>query len=691
MQNFLPFDMAIGNGIAYTANNYTEGAPNASSFSLSTPQSPTSLFQARNCWQYMFIATDGKLVYLANTGSGWAGSVAFIAAFDPQASQFYSFPGGETNDNDPYGTATCIGTYPRSVIDYAVPTSQGQTGLGRQNIPSGIAVQTNGNLLAVSHGAYDGLPSLDVIRLFDKRSGILLGNIPIPNPQRLAFAPNGDLWAVSNNSVVRISSVGAINSIATTLPDLSSPISVTVDPTTSDVLVTDGGSSQQVKRFSQSGQLISTYGDLGGYTDCSPTVTPNRLFLDETAGVGDAAEQMSGAFISVLPDSSFWIGDPGNARLLHISSTGTYIEQISFLRWLYHVAADHNNPTRVFADNLEYSVDYTQPLVPGDPDPSLGGNGSWKLVRNWWACLPGNYAGAIDQVQTFPNGHTYALIGNSNDDSYDELAELPDSGPILFSGQIIGYTGPFLARVQPYFTHGGNLGSWFLDSVGQNQLAVEQDLIDSDASKWPMWGFQKIIASSPWGPDTDPQGWSGWGMTMWPEATSNGEVVTYNTNVSTPGEDHHIGGVMLGGTNWSWKASPGALITTPDGLGTFPDSQGFGGHDGIAALVEGSNIFQGYDGQSEPFSSQWMHWNQDGLLIGQFGHPSSGLNPEGGNWAGAAGNIEKMSTVSANGNVYLYNSDESLHPGIHQWKISNLGSIHELMGSAPVGGTIILQ
>jgi len=224
-----------------------------------------------------------------------------------------------------------------------------------------------------------------------------------------------------------------------------------------------------------------------------------------------------------------------------------------------------------------------------------------------------------------------------------------------------------------------------------NELAVEQNLVGYDASNWPMWGLQNVIASTPWGQDTDPYGWFGWGMAFWPEATSNGEVVTYNTSPSsTPGEDHHIGGVMLGGTNWSWRASPGALIRIPDGQGTFSDYQSFGGHNGIAALVEGSNIIQGYDGQNSTFSSQWMHWNQDGLLIGQFGHPY-GLNPEGGMSAGAAGNIEKMSTVSANGNVYLYNSDESLHPGIHQWRISNLGSIHELMGSASLGGTVILQ
>jgi hypothetical protein len=49
-------------------------------------------------------------------------------------------------------------------------------------------------------------------------------------------------------------------------------------------------------------------------------------------------------------------------------------------------------------------------------------------------------------------------------------------------------------------------------------------------------------------------------------------------------------------------------------------------------------------------------------------------------------------TTATNGNdIYLYNSDEGYHPGIHQWRISGLDSIHELAGRAPLGGTAMLQ
>ena len=699
MQGVLPVDMAIIGSTAYVANQYAEQRPNASSFPLPTPQQPSVLFSAGQCYELHFVTTDGHLLYFANTGNGWGGSVAFIMAFDPTASQYYSFPLGEAY-NAPYGQIDCGTVYPTSVIDYVAPTSAGATGGGRTNISTGIAVQTNGQLLAVSHGAAPESSTLtsvsqDIIRLFNKTSGAQLGVINLPNPQRLAFAPNGDLWAITAGSVVRISSVGNQNTIAVQLTGLSAPIGIAVDPSTSDVLVTDGGISQQVKRFSQSGQLISTYGDLGGYTDCNPTVTNSRLFLDSTAGPGyvATASGYTSAFLSVLPDSSFWVGDPGNARILHISSNGTYIEEISFLRFLYHVAVDHRNPARVFAEDLEYAVDYTKPLVPGDPDPERGGNGSWSLVRNWFACLPTNADTFLRQVQTFPNGQTYASVVNTAN-GMEYLAQLPSSGPMLLSTRQLEY-GSWNPNVTS-FTHNFGLSFWLFSLGNETQAAYQQDFLGYDVSLWPQWGAPYLIGSvpitdpaNPYG-SADPIGANGWGMLFWPEPTSSGVLVTYNTSPSTP-PDHHLGGVPLGGTNWSWKVSPGANITVPDGQGTFPDNNSFGGHNGIAALVEGSNVFEGYDGQAGTFSSQWMHWNDDGLLIGQFGHPENGLASDGTLWPGAAGNIQTMSTVSANGNIYLYNSDEGYHPGIHQWTVSGLDTIREMSGSASLGGTVIVQ
>jgi hypothetical protein len=667
----LPVDMAIIGRTAYVANSYAEIRPQASSFALSEPQQPDALFTLNECDQMQFVTTDGKLLYFANTGNGWAGSSAYVMALNPTWQKPYNFPMGTPSSE-------CGQSLLKGVLDYSSDISSAATGL---------AVQTNGNLLAVSHG------NQNVIRLFDKTTGSSLGSISISDPQGLAFAPDGDLWAISGNSVLLISCVGRYNLFRKGLPFISAPLAIAVDPSTNDVLVAEGGRVQQVKRFSKWGYLRSTYGDPGGLTDCDPTVTKSRLLLD---GTGSAYTTGSGlgsrTFLAVLPDSSFWVGDPGNDRILHISSWGKYIEQISFLRYNYYIAADHGNPSRVFVESLEYAVDYTKPLVPGDPDPELGGNGSWSLVRNWSACLSSNYMRGFRAVQTFGNGRTYATVLNLDpvNTTYGpnpyELVELPTSGPLRFSGQLI-MNAPWRPSS---FSHEGNLTYWML---GQNggvsvQEAYQQDLTGYDANGWPVWETPHLLASVPTAQASDPVGFSGWGMFSFPEPTTGGILATYKTNPAISGPDHHLGGVPVGGADWLWKVSPGAMLTTPDGKGTFTDVQSFGGHDGIAALVEGTNIFQGYDGQWGSFSSQWMHWSEDGLLIGQFGHPPTPINLP--LTPGSAGNIATMATVVAGDNIYLYSSDEGYHPGIHQWKISGLDTIHELSGWAPLGGTVTL-
>jgi hypothetical protein len=86
-----------------------------------------------------------------------------------------------------------------------------------------------------------------------------------------------------------------------------------------------------------------------------------------------------------------------------------------------------------------------------------------------------------------------------------------------------------------------------------------------------------------------------------------------------------------------------------------------------------------------------MHWWEDGLMIGQFGHPANVYNEDGGVFAGSAGNIASMASVTVGKDVYMYNSDESLHPGIHRWRISGLDTIHELSGTAMLGTTVVLN
>jgi Bacterial Ig-like domain (group 3)/FlgD Ig-like domain len=687
-QDLIPQGIAIAGTTAYVANGYAEGHPNASSFSLSNPQEPTAILNAYWCSNLHFVATDGTLVYFAAVNTGLL--PGYVLALDPTTQQYHNFSLGV-----PFGSATidpCRGNPPFTVVDFVPSTNTN---------PTGLSVQPNGNVLAVSHGATPPLwrdtdsPSQDLINLFDKTSGAPIGVVNISNPQGLAFAPNGELWAISGDSVVLISDVGNSNTVMMQLEGLSAPVALAVDPSTSDVLVSDGGTAQQIKRYSATGEFLSSYGDVGGYTDCDPTVTKTRLFLDSTAGLG-----YQGAFtgypaesIAVGPDSSVWFGDQGNQRVLHISAQGEYIGEISFLRFLYNVVVDHKNPSRVFADDLEYNVDYKKQLEPGDPDPAIGGNGSWKLAKNWTVCLPSNYSAWPTQVQTLSNGHTYALVLNTTSKTVSgglELAELPATGPMRFSGQGFDVGKDTSDLFETLMTHNGDLAYWA--NTFYTQVAYHRDFIGYDSNAWPVWGHPHVIASVPTTDLRDPVGNSGPDMWFWPEPTSSGMLVTYAADPTTVSDAHHIGGVAVGRSDWSWRASPGELITTPDGMGTFPDGPNvFGVVPGIAALVEGSSVIEGYNGNDWTFSNQWMHWSEDGLLIGQFGHTSDTHAPDGSPYPGTAGNILTMSTAMVDGNIYLYNSDENYHAGIGRWTISGLDSIHEVSGSTALGDTVVLQ
>jgi hypothetical protein len=640
-QSKLPVDMVIVGTTAYTANAYSEGGRNASTFLLSTPQAPTALFNAGELDEDQYVASDGINVYFAQVGSGWPASVPYVMAWNIAAKGYYTFPSG---------VAPADGSPVPSVIDL-------------NNLASGVAVQTTGNLLAVSHAA------ANQVVLFDKTSGAQLSTISIPSPGRMAFESDGTLWAISGATVVNIAGVGSTNIIGTTLKPVFAPLTVAVDFTTSNVLVADGGPSQQVKTFSEAGVLLSTYGTLGGYSDCAPMVTKTRLWLDNTTGQGYTQQTL----LAVAPDSSFWVGDPGNSRILHISSGGQYVEEISFLRYLYFVAVDHANPSRVFADALEFSVNYSTPIVPDD-----GGGGTWNLVRNWAACVPSAYTSTngfrFAQVQTLPNGLTYAMVYNPSG-PYHELAQLPSSGPLKLSGQFLSTT-PWDFE---FFDHSGNLAWWNFTTVNGAavQAAYSAPLTGYDANNWPTYGPPVVVVSVPNtianGTSLTPVGYQGWGQWFAPIPTTSGYYPTYQTAISTPGLDRHMGAVLAGGSNWAWKAAPGADLILPDGLGTFEDTQPFGGHGGIAAFSEGKYIVQGYDGQWGQYASQWFLYGETGNFIGQFGHGFTLPAPaDGSEYPGAAGNIWTMTTVVNGSCLYLYNSDEGYHPGIHQWAICGL-------------------
>ena len=689
------YDAAFASTGGFVALGYNEGMPAMKRFNTKTPQvAPEAQGPDRND-TWVAVATDDIAYYSASNNSGWdPDNSSFVVANRVATGGGMAMPKGQNvqfvGSNIYYGVVDLV--QQKGKVDHA---------FARQQAITGLAVQKTGNVLAVAHGR------LGVVRLFDKTSGAALGTIAVAQPGRLSFAPNGDLWIISAGAVGRYYNASTAAQapsfqLQNTLSGVANALGVAADPTNNDlVLVADGGLSQQVKAYNRAGALQWTYGQAGGYATNGPDVTFDKFFfvdqdpLNYGATDRDPASTET-AFLAFAADGSFWLGDRGNCRMLHFATDRTYLEQIAYIADKHHTTVDPNNPTRVFSDWLEYQVDNTQALQPGDPTTAAGG--SWKLVKNWAAGLNWQRYTPFNTVVTLNNGRTYGQISDETMDNPSQLAivELPARGGLRFTGVLVSdwYGG---GKAHNLYGN-GDLRYWDVGMIVNNniQKGYRRRLAGFDAAGNPQWGGAELLGSahvisSDFNHCQDPVANFSWGMTNRLPITESGVLVSYNPQASHSGPSMHLGGIQTNSGAWLWNASPGGQITAPDGKGTFPDVDAFGGHNGVSVFAEGRNVVYGYDGQNGNFSSQWMHYNEDGLFVGQFGQTNDGTPRFGDRSeavAGFANNIATMFMAKAGKNLYMYCVDEAIHGGVHRWRIDGTEDIRELMGSGPLGGSI---
>ena len=669
-KGYLPFsDMSFDSANAIIARAYNEGQSCMQRFTIGGPQAPISNPHHDSFTAFPYVATDGTWYYAANIGGGFGGeSTTFVTAFNVSDNLPSSFTTGTT--------LYLNGSYPDQTWPNCIDISQ-TPGTTNPNQPTGIAVQKTGSVLAVSHGY------LNQVKLFDKRGGNLLGTITVTNPGRVAFAPSGDLWVVTGTSAERFASatLGSTNTPATTITGFSQPVGIAVHPSNNNiVLVTDSGASQQVKAFNSTGTSLWTYGQAGGFQTHGPGVTNDKFWFNGVAGAG---------YVAIQPDGSFWVGDPGNLRSLHFSSARNYIEQIAFLPGYVRAAAvDINDPTRVFGGNwLEYKVDYSKPMTPGDPS-AAGGNRGWTLVNNWAAGVNTAAYDHICTVATLSNGRTYALLA-ANSGGF-QVAELALAGARVTSINLPGGDDIGTDCALRYSSVTGGVITWY-----------QQALTGFDVSNNPQWGSAAAIAAAPAGANDPWVHGSGGGdfsgTTRYPITSSN-VLVSFNL-MSNLG--NHLGGVNLGSSAWLWQASPTGWL---DGLGTFQSQQidNSTNYPGNHALATGQNIVYGHHGEfylnqatnQQGEANQFMHYWDDGMFVGEFGVPNiSASNQDDYNYAvpGAAGNDFYTGLANVGGTSYLWHCDENTHGGVHRWKLDGADNIRELGASAALGGSVTLS
>src|SRR5690606_24012588 len=84
-------------------------------------------------------------------------------------------------------------------------------------------------------------------------------------------------------------------------------------------------------------------------------------------------------------------------------------------------------------------------------------------------------------------------------------------------------------------------------------------------------------------------------------------------------------------------------------------------------------------------TNYWQHYLDIGLMVGQFG--INNLEGEATNkeaYAQGAGNVFSSTVVKVGSDYYIYHNDESVHGGVHRWKITGLNTIQVQSMSLPM-------
>jgi hypothetical protein len=536
---------------------------------------------------------------------------------------------------------------------------------------SGLAVQKTHPFLFV---ARKGMNSLRVV---NKTTGVTISDQPFTAPGELAVDDNDDLWMIhtsGGNRVVQRFDVDDTTGELTpgvVITGLEKPLALASNGT---LLVIDGGDSQQVKAFDGDGDPLWTYGQAGGYTN-SPAVANDKFDFEPNLG-----EYSNDPFLAFQSDGSFWVGDPGCYRVQHFSSSRVFIDRISYVTTHYSAAVDVNDSKRVFADFLEFEVDYDLPLGPA--------NGSWELVRNWRKALGenDNVYGRMKYVTTLDGCHkdggkcTYAVIGT-------KLYELVPATGLRDTGKVLETTESGTVSFASLASDGSVYEARFaLNSCPPQQTWEHRELIGFDGSDNPSWTTGGTLASVPFGLRDPAIG--GDGNTIRPGViTSSGVLVSFDPENTWPWCGTHTGGWHLGGVkvsddgHWLWKASPSTPANYKGGWpddGTFDVANGVMLAGGVAMAVD-RHIIYGYPGENWHGiqTNKWRHYYDDGLLVAEFGKTYF-EDGTGAASAELAGNAWNSSLIKrSNGNVYLYHNDESHHGGLHRWLIEDLDTVDE--------------
>jgi outer membrane protein assembly factor BamB len=685
-------DLVVSGDRAFFTTSDEGRVPTMRYFRLNDPHS----WHARPALPLAYDATmglvtaDRERVYWAHDSSPWAhtwgngGDQAFVMATDRDLSREIEFEAG---------TPTCVHRVGqrcyrddetdgniRSAIDVVTDFREDPRTTtvfeGARNNVTGLAVQTDGPLLFAAHGSL----SPARIHVLDKRSGRLLARIPIEGVGRLVAVPgSNELWAIHDLAGRRVVSHLAIGpapdyslTILRTLQGLESPLALSVTPDGAQVVVAEGGASQQVLAFdADSGEPVWQLGENGGYAVHGPTVNAEKFSFHRRQIDPRTSRRFEHALLGFAPDGSLWVGDTALSRLLEFDSRRRNVDEVAFLPRFYSTVVDRGDPSRVFMGYTEYAVDYTKPL-----------DRSWRLVRFFgdspqltmdhlqWA------TGFVD-VATLGNGRTYGLARTTR--AVVDVMEVPMHGDLK----------RFAIKLQqPAFLdrEGDLYGIRSRGTAGPVEV-WQRPLRAFDGDGTPSWGREESRVRVPRAA-RDPRPSTGGAYERGVAQLSPDLNVIFDPWNSDAGR-FHLAAIRDGSDRLLWRASPASGrfdLAQPDGVFDFSRPA----YAGMQVSALGDQIVYNYHGEfwRGGQANQFLHWYRDGLFVGQFGVPDLRALPPGA--PGMAGNSFSIQLVSANGQTYLWHNDENAHAGIHRWHLDGIEWMRELKGRGRTGQAIDL-
>lgn len=317
----------------------------------------------------------------------------------------------------------------------------------------------------------------------------------------------------------------------------------------------------------------------------------------------------------------FYVTDAGNCRVLKYDLNGQYLGQISYLPMNYNCAVDQANPTRVFAKELEFKIEY----------PSM----KWTLVNNWSS----NYLYAGDNlvwyylknITTTPNG-TFAVVRLENNRDHD-VVKLTETGVV----KVASYQFP-------------------ISLTKDGKVIYKQDV--NGKSNFYLDGVLKESVAQ-----INGSGYIGY--------TDNGSFVVYDNSKSTGNHLYWIKGGQVKSAMPTKTISESQARAVPFEYGGFyPIDPNVEYAGGTQVIVVGNRVFVNYVGEffggSGGQTNLFYEFNE-GNFIKRVGMTSWEAEAMDGNQAPrlAAGNSYGFGVSVVNGKTYIiYNCE---HTGALGW------------------------